>query len=91
MIRRFTGIVFFLILIVLATSVLIKTGLDFSNWSYAHTGHRFKFGAYLLPLMLDALFIRGLIILPNVSNSISNLPLSNVDYINQKSDVDSKS
>jgi len=42
--------------IVLASAALIKTGLDFSTWTYSHTGQRFRYGAYLLPLILMTIF-----------------------------------
>ena len=50
--KRATGLIILSLLIFVAAAALIKTGLDFSTWAYSHTGHRFKYGAYLLPLML---------------------------------------
>jgi hypothetical protein len=31
--------------------------MDFSSWSYSHTGWRFKLGAYLLPLIVMFIII----------------------------------
>lgn len=30
--------------------------LDFTAWSYAHTGQRFRYGAYMLPCLLMLIF-----------------------------------
>ncbi len=64
LIKRWMGFFILFLLIVLATGILIKTGFDFSKWTYAHTGQRFKYGAYLLPTMLILIFGYQLFTLP---------------------------
>lgn len=44
--------------------ILGKVYLDFTSWSYSHTGLKFRYGAYLLPLMLAFIFVNGLITIP---------------------------
>jgi hypothetical protein len=78
-IRRGVGFTVLFILVVGSIAILIKTGLDFSKWTYGHTGQRFKYGAYLLPVLLILVFGYRLITLPNQIESPSNA--------NQKFDV----
>ncbi len=87
--KRSTGIIILSLLIFVAAAALIKTGLDFSTWSFEHTGHRFKYGAYLLPLMLVSIFIHAIVKLPKTQSvpSFAN----NKSKTNQPSDVDDKS
>lgn len=63
-IRRGVGFTILFIFLVASIAILIKTGLDFSKWTYGHTGQRFKYGAYLLPVMLILVFGYGLVTLP---------------------------
>jgi hypothetical protein len=44
--------------------LLVKTYIDFTAWSYAHTGLRFRIGAYLLPAILLLVFSYSLFTLP---------------------------
>ena len=44
--------------------ILGKVYLDFTSWSYSHTGLKFRYGAYLLPLILAFIFINGLFTIP---------------------------
>ena len=53
---RSTGRLILWAFIVLTSLALVKTGLDFSTWTYSHTGQRFRYGAYLLPIILIILF-----------------------------------
>ncbi|RAV98800.1 hypothetical protein [Pseudochryseolinea flava] len=62
--KRTVSLAIFLILIVAASAVVAKTGIDFSSWTYSHTGSRFKYGAYLLPCILILIFVYHLITLP---------------------------
>jgi len=48
-------LIFVLLLFVL---VWVKTAYDFQSWSYGHSGHKLKYGAYLLPFIL--ILITGL-------------------------------
>ncbi len=40
--------------------VLGQVYLDFTSWSYSHTGIRFRYGAYLLPAIMVFVFVNGL-------------------------------
>ena len=44
--------------------LLVKTYIDFTAWSYSHTGLRFRMGAYLLPAILLLVFIYSVFTLP---------------------------
>jgi hypothetical protein len=41
--------------------VLGQVYVDFTSWSYSHTGLKFRYGAYLLPAILVFVFVNGLI------------------------------
>jgi hypothetical protein len=55
------GIGFLILMVIGCMAILYKTALDFSRWSYSHTGMRFKYGAYLLPFLLALIFVFVLI------------------------------
>jgi hypothetical protein len=55
-IKQLVGVLFLVLLILASVAILFKTGLDFSTWTYSHTGNRFKYGAYLLPFILIVVF-----------------------------------
>jgi hypothetical protein len=63
--------------IVLASAALIKTGLDFSTWTYSHTGQRFRYGAYLLPVILITLFAYTAVTLPKPHERFPESPMMN--------------
>jgi hypothetical protein len=54
--KRNVGIILLLIFVALSGAVLYKTVVNFLAWSYAHTGLRFRFGAYLLPCIFIFIF-----------------------------------
>lgn len=56
-IRSMMGV--FIVIIALLIGVLIKTELDFQNWSYNHTGHKLRYGAFLLPVILILVILQG--------------------------------
>lgn len=62
--RRTISVSILLILTLLSTGILVKTGIDFTAWSYSHTGLRFRIGAYLLPVILILVFAYALFTLP---------------------------
>lgn len=64
-IKRTSGFIVLLLLLLLSIGVLIKTNMDFSAWTYSHTGAKFRYGAYLLSLILIIVFTFGLITLPD--------------------------
>ena len=43
--------------------VLAQVYIDFTSWSYSHTGWKFRYGAYLLPAILVFVFVNGLAVL----------------------------
>lgn len=62
--KRRVGVILLLIFVALSGAVLYKTVISFLAWSYAHTGLRFRFGAYLLPCMLMFIFGYKIFTLP---------------------------
>lgn len=54
--KRSVGIFLLLILVALCGAILYKTIISFLAWTYAHTGQRFRYGAYLLPCILMFIF-----------------------------------
>lgn len=65
--KRVVSISILLILALISVALLVKTGIDFTAWSYSHTGLRFRIGAYLLPVILTSVFVYALITLPKVT------------------------
>jgi hypothetical protein len=61
---RASGRLVLVIFIALAIAALVKTGMDFTTWTYSHTGQRFRYGAYLLPVILVIVFGYALFTLP---------------------------
>lgn len=55
-VKRGFGIILLLIFVTLSAVAFYKTILDFSTWTYSHTGQRFRYGAYLLPCLLMLIF-----------------------------------
>lgn len=72
LIGRRVGLFILFLLVILSIAVLVKTGLDFSKWTFSHTGQRFKYGAYLLPFILIFIFGYRLI---NLSRLEQQLPI----------------
>lgn len=56
-IAKRTAIIILSVFLVLFIFIGVKTALDFQAWSYSHSGHKLKYGAYLLPLIL--IFVSG--------------------------------
>ena len=51
------------ILVACAAGSLLVLGqvyIDFTSWSYSHTGIKFRYGAYLLPAIMVFVFVNGL-------------------------------
>lgn len=74
--KRFWGTVVLALLIVVSFAALVKTGMDFSTWTYSHTGLRFRFGAYLLPTLLIVLFTYALVKLPKPDEVFPESPVN---------------
>ena len=49
--------------------MVTKVYIDFTSWSYSHTGLKFRYGAYLLPMILMMVFTNGLIQIQRKSKS----------------------
>ena len=64
----------FILSLLLGTVILVyaKVIIDFSSWSYSHTGWRFKLGACLLPLIVMFILVYNMISLKR-----SQLPMIN--------------
>lgn len=62
--KRITGKVILIFFMVAVAAILIKTSMDFTTWSYSHTGLRFRIGAHLLPVILFIVFVYAFITLP---------------------------
>lgn len=58
------GTVIFGLFVALGFAQLVKTGIDFSSWSYSHTGLRFRLGAFMLPTLVILIFTYGWLKLP---------------------------
>ena len=41
--------------------IMLKVYVDFTSWSYSHSGIKFRYGAYLLPLILIVVFSNGIV------------------------------
>lgn len=41
--------------------LMAKVYIDFTSWSYSHTGLKFIFGAHILPIILILIFLNGVI------------------------------
>jgi hypothetical protein len=66
LIKRFAAQLILLTLTILSLIFLTIVVMDFSEGSYSHTGIRFKFGAYLLPVIITVVFIYEWITLPRL-------------------------
>lgn len=54
--KRSFGILLLAVFILLSGFVLYQTVMSFQAWTYAHTGQRFRYGAYLLPCIFIFIF-----------------------------------
>lgn len=73
--KRSVGVILLLVLVALSGVVMYQTVVSFLAWSYAHTGLRFRFGAYLLPCILMFIFGYRIFILPKKVEE--EIPLDN--------------
>ena len=67
-IGRTMGVLMFGVFVTLGFAQLIKTGIDFSVWTYSHTGLRFRLGAFMLPTIVIVIFAYGWLRLPRHTN-----------------------
>jgi hypothetical protein len=52
--------------------ILVKVAIDFTAWSYSHTGLKFRIGAHMLPALLITVFTNGLIQIRRVPEIVSH-------------------
>ncbi len=69
MLHRTVGMIVLILLFALSFVHLIKTGIDFSSWTYRHSGLRFRLGAFMLPTLVIGVFTCGLLKLPRRGES----------------------
>ncbi|HMV08678.1 MAG TPA: hypothetical protein PK325_05525 [Cyclobacteriaceae bacterium] len=74
--KRSFGIILLTALVILSAFILYQTVMSFQAWTYAHTGQRFRYGAYLLPCIFIFIF----------ANKIFNLPVA----VEEEGPVDNK-
>lgn len=75
--KRMTGRMVLFFLMAGSIAILVKTAIDFTAWSYSHTGLRFRLGAYLLPAILVIVFFYALITLPKAEQPFPVSPSMN--------------
>jgi hypothetical protein len=75
--RTGSGRFFLLLFVLLSVAIFAKTAIDFSTWTYGHTGTRFKYGAYLLPVLLINVFGYALFKVPKVDDKWPESPSMN--------------
>jgi hypothetical protein len=73
--KRVVSISILLVLTLASIALLVKTGIDFTAWTYSHTGLRFRIGAYLLPLILTLVFAYTLFTLPKLNEQPPSIPV----------------
>ena len=74
LLKRLTGKLLLMLLMTLAVSLLVRTGIDFSSGTYSQTGIRFRLGACLLPAILLVVFIFSWVTLPRIDSSLPDQP-----------------
>jgi len=67
-IKRNIGRITLISFVLLSVIVLAKTGIDFSTWTYGHTGVRFRCGAYLLPSIWIVILVYTIVTLPKANS-----------------------
>jgi len=75
-IKRITGKVVLIVLMALVAAVFVKTAIDFTAWSYSHTGLRFRIGAHVLPAILFVVFFYTYSTLPKIHRPFPESPSS---------------
>ncbi|HEX6226541.1 MAG TPA: hypothetical protein VFZ52_19105 [Chryseolinea sp.] len=56
--------------------IMAKVYVDFTSWSYSHTGIKFRYGAYMLPMIVMIVFGNGImqISIPKPKHEASSVP-----------------
>lgn len=79
MLKRMTGVIILSFLLLATIAILIKTAIDFSAWTYSHTGMRFRYGAYLLPCIMMTVFAYNLFTLKERHEVFPESPIMEED------------
>ena len=74
LLKRLTGKLLLMLLMTLAVTLLVRTGIDSSSGTYSQTGIRFRLGACLLPAILLVVFIFSWVTLPRIDSSLPDQP-----------------
>jgi hypothetical protein len=74
LLKKITGKLLLILFMMLAVTLLVKTGIDFSSGTYSQTGIRFRLGACLLPAILLVVFVFTWVTLPGVDSSLRDQP-----------------
>ena len=83
LVKRVAGQIILFLLTLLSIALLAIVVMNFSQGTYSHTGIRFKFGAYLLPAILAAVFVYAWVTLPRL-----HVPLTEPSPIESNKDND---
>ena len=75
MLKKMTGAILLSLLLLAMIAILVKTAIDFSAWTYSHTGMRFRYGAYLLPCILMVILGYNLFTLPQAHTPFPESPV----------------
>jgi len=60
LVTKKTSVSVLALLLLMFVLIWVKTANDFQSWSYGHSGHKLKYGAYLLPFILIIVTASGL-------------------------------
>ena len=74
LLKRLTGKLLLMLLMTLAVTLLVRTGIYFSSGIYSQTGICFRLGACLLPAILLVVFIFSWVTLPRIDSSLPDQP-----------------
>lgn len=72
LIKRSIGVGVLVFLLLFSVAILVKTHIDFTSWTYSHTGIRFIYGAYMLPTLLIIIHAYMLFTLPKEKHTITD-------------------
>ena len=75
-VKRITGRLMLFLFALASVIMFVKTALDFTTWSYAHTGLRFRIGAQMLPVILVLVFTRSWFTLPKIEKPFPVSPVT---------------
>ncbi|HEX5168159.1 MAG TPA: hypothetical protein VFW11_03225 [Cyclobacteriaceae bacterium] len=77
LIKRNVAVFFLSLLLLIVILIYARIIIDFSSWSYSHTGWRFRLGAYLLPLIVIYIITYTMVTLKRDEYVMTNVDQSN--------------